>query len=65
MLKELVELIENKNKEVENMLVLVANLEKIENGLIRLEFTANEIECKHQAESRRLEVAADEVSLKL
>ena len=53
------ELLENKNKEVEKMLVLVANLDQIENGLIRLEFTANEIECKHHAESRRLEVAAD------
>ena len=40
------ELLENKNKEVENMLVLVANLEQIENGLIRLEFAANEIACK-------------------
>ncbi len=58
------ELLENKNKEVEKMLVLVANLDQIENGLIRLEFTANEIECKHQAESRRLEVAADEVACK-
>ncbi len=43
------ELLENKNKEVENMLVLVANLDQIENGLIRLEFVANEIECKHKA----------------
>ena len=52
------------NKEVENMLVLITNLDQIENGLIRVEFTANEIECKHQAESRRLEVAADEVACK-
>ena len=56
------ELLENKNKEVENMLVLVAYLDQIENGLIRLEYIANEIECKHQAKSRRLEVAADEVA---
>ena len=55
------ELLENKNKEVENMLFLVANLEKIEN---RLEFAANQIACKRQAESRRLEVAADEVACK-
>ena len=44
------------------MLVLVANLEQIENGLIRLEFAANEIECKRQAGLRRLEFAADEVA---
>jgi len=46
------------------MLVLVANLEQIENSLIRLEFAANEIACKHLAESRRLEFAADEVACK-
>ena len=46
------------------MLVLVANFEQIENGLIRLDFAANEIECKRQAESRRLEVDADEVACK-
>ncbi len=46
MLNELVELIENKNKEVENMLVLVANLEQIENSLISLEFAADEVACK-------------------
>ena len=46
------------------MLVLVANLDQIENGLIRLEFAANEIACKHEAESRRLEVAPDEVECK-
>ena len=40
MLKELVELIENKNKEVENM------LEQIENSLISLEFAADEVACK-------------------
>ena len=56
--------LENKNKEVENMLVLLANLDQIENGLIRLEFAANEIACKRQAESRRLEVAADELACK-
>ena len=43
------ELLENKNKEVDNMIVLVANLEQIESSLIRLEFAADEIECKHQA----------------
>ena len=46
------------------MLVLVANLEQREDSLIRLEFAADEIECKHQAESRRLEVAADEIACK-
>ncbi len=40
MLNELVELIENKNKEVEYM------LEQIENSLIRLEFAADEVACK-------------------
>ena len=58
------EKIESKNKEVKNLIVLVANLDQIENGLIRVEFAANEIECKRQAESRRLEVAADEVACK-
>ncbi len=58
------ELLKNKNKEVENMLVLVANLEQIENGLIRLEVAANEIEGNRKAESRRLEDAADEVACK-
>ncbi len=43
-LKELGELLENKNKEVENMLVLVANLEQIENSL---EFAADEVAYKH------------------
>ena len=60
-MNDLVELIQNKNKEVENMLVLVANLEQIENSLIRLEFAGDEVACKHQAGLRRLEVAADEV----
>ena len=46
------------------MIVLVANLEQIESSLIRLEFAADEIQCKHQAESRRLEVAAEEVESK-
>ena len=39
-------------------------LEQIENSMIRLEVAADEIECKHQAESRRLEVAADEIECK-
>ena len=52
---------ENKNKEVENMLVLVANLEQIEN---RLEFAADELSCIHQTESRRLEDVADGVACK-
>ena len=43
------------------MIVLVANLEQIEK---RLEFAADEIECKHQAGLRRVEVAADEVACK-
>ena len=64
MLNEFVELIENKNKEVENMLVFVSNLEQIENGLIRLEFAAEEVACMHQAWLRRLEFAADEVACK-
>ena len=46
------------------MIVLAANLEQIENSLIRLEFSADEIECKHQAEPRRLEFAADEIEWK-
>jgi len=46
------------------MIVLVANLEQIESSLIRLEFAADEIECKHQAGLRRVEVAADEVACK-
>ena len=46
-LNELIEHIENKNKEVENMLVLVANLEKKEHDLISLEFAAEEVACKH------------------
>ncbi len=50
---------ENKNKEVENMLVLVANLEQIEN---RVEFAADELACKQEGESRGLEVVADEVA---
>ncbi len=45
-MNDLGELIENKNKEVENMLVLLANLEQIEN---RLEFAAGEVACIHQA----------------
>ncbi len=49
---------ENKNKEVEDMLVLVAYLEQIEN---RLEFAADELSCIHQTESRRLVDVADEV----
>ncbi len=57
----MVELIENKNKEVENMLIFVANLEQIENSLIRLEFAGDEVACKHQAGLRRLEFAAEEV----
>ncbi len=61
---DLLEEIESKNKEVENILVLLANLDQIENGLIRLEVAANEIACKHQTESRRLEVAAYEVACK-
>ena len=52
---------ENKNKEVENMLVLVANLEQIENSL---EVVAHEVACIQEAESKRLEVAADEVACK-
>jgi len=35
---------ENKNKEVENMLVLLANLEKIENSL---EVVGHEVACIH------------------
>ncbi len=46
------------------MIVLVTNLEQIENSLIILEFAADEIECNHHAESRRLEVAHDEVESK-
>ena len=42
-LKELGELLENKNKEVENMQVIVANLEQIENRLRRLEVAADEV----------------------
>ena len=38
MLNELVELIENNDKDVENMLVLVENLEQKEISLISLEF---------------------------
>ncbi len=45
-MKDLGDLIENKNKEVENMLVLVANLEQIENSLISLQFAADEVACK-------------------
>ena len=45
-LKELGELIENKNKEVENMLVIVANLEQIENRSRTLEVAAHELACK-------------------
>ncbi len=37
------ELIENKNKRVENMLVLEVNLAQIENGLSRLEGAADEV----------------------
>ncbi len=55
---------ENKIKEVENMLVLLAKLEQIENGLIRLEFAANEKSRKHQAGLKRLEFAADKVASK-
>ena len=51
-MNELGEFIDNKNKGVENMLVVVVNLKQ---GLIRLEFAADEIVCKHEAESRRLE----------
>ena len=40
------DLIEKKNKEVENMLVLVANLEQIENSLRTLEVAAHELACK-------------------
>jgi len=50
------ELKENKNKEVENMLVLIANLEQIENSL---EVVAHEVACIHQAGLRRLYVAAE------
>ena len=39
---------ENKNKEVEKMLVLLANLEQIKN---RLEFAAGEVAWIHQAEA--------------
>ena len=49
---------ENKNKEVEDILVLVENLEQIGNSL---EFAANEVACIHQTESRRLAVAAEGV----
>ena len=62
--KELGDLIENKNTEGENMLVLVANLEQIEKGLIRLEFAAHELACKHQVGLIILEFAADEVACK-
>ena len=58
---ELGDLIENKNKEVENMLVLVANLEQIENSL---EVVAHEVACIQEAESRRLEAGADEEACK-
>ena len=58
-MNELGELIENKNKGVENMLVVVV---KLKQGLIRLEFAADEVICKHEAESRRLEVVADELA---
>ena len=47
-MNELVELFENKNKEVENMKVLLANLEQIEESLIRLEFAADEVACKQK-----------------
>ncbi len=50
---------ENKNKEVENMLVLVPYLEQIENSL---EVAANEVACKQEGESRGLEVVADDVA---
>ena len=42
-MKELGELRENKNKEVEIILFVVTNLEQRENGLIRLEFAAEQI----------------------
>ncbi len=44
MLKELVELIENKNKEVENM------LEQIEKSLLSLEIAADEVACTLKAD---------------
>ncbi len=57
-MNELGELLENKNKEVEQMLVLLDNLEQIENSL---EFAADEVACIPQTESRRLAVDAEEV----
>ena len=40
------ELLENINKEVENMVVIVANLEQIENRSRKLEVAAHELACK-------------------
>ena len=48
-------------REVENMLVLVANLEQIENRSRTLEVAAYELGCIHQVGLRKLEDAAEEV----